>query len=189
MGTDVVRIALLAWWAGVALPALAAPIPLVNPGFDSKEPGEQGNPKGWYSAQHTGSVSYDFALDSGRRKDGSHSMRIVNIGPEPWGTLAQVLPAAAYAGRTVRLSAWIRTEGIPDARGNGVSLLLLAQRGGELGAHVPTKKSRVAGDTDWKRHAVELRLPPATNRLEVGVTLEGQGTAWVDGFALEVVEP
>lgn len=183
------RIAILAWCAAVALPAFAAPIALVNPGFDAKESGEQGNPKGWYNAQHTGSVSYDFALDSGRRKDGSHAMRITNIGPEPWGTLAQRLPAAAYAGKTVRLSAWIRTEGIPDGRDNGVSLLLLAQRGGALLAHVPAKNSRVRRDTDWKRHSVELELPPGTNRLEVGVTLEGKGKAWVDGFELETVEP
>lgn len=173
----------------VACPALAAPIALVNPGFDSKEPGDGDSPKGWYSSQHTGSVSYDFALDSGRRKSGTHAMRIKNIGPEPWGTVAQVIPATAYAGKTVRLSAWVRTEGVPAGRNNGVSLLLLAQRGGQLLAHVPSKGGRVQGDTDWARRTVELELPPATNRIEFGATLEGAGTAWVDGFELEVVEP
>ena len=172
-----------------ALPALAAPIALVNPGFDSKEPGDGDGPKGWYSSQHTGSTSYDFALDSGRRKGGTHAMRITNIGPEPWGTIAQVVPASAYAGKTVRLSAWVRTEGIPAGRSNGLSLQLLAQRGGQLLAHVPPKGARVQGDTDWTRRSVELKLPPATNRVEIGATLEGPGTAWVDEFELEVVEP
>lgn len=180
---------MLAILAAITLPAFAAPIPVVNAGFDSKEPGEQGSPKGWYTSQHTGPLSYDFALDSGRKKDGTHSMRIKKIGPEPWGALAQVVSVAGYDGKILRLSAWVRTEGIPKGAGNGLSLLLLAQRSGRLLAHVPERTSRLAGDNDWKQVTVELKVPPGTNRLEFGATLAGEGTAWVDGFTLDVVDP
>lgn len=171
-----------------ALPALAAPVPLANPGFESKEPGEGGFPRGWAAFQHAGEESYDFVLDSGQKKSGEQSLRIRNIGREPYGTIAQVLPAGPFTGRTVRLSAWMRTEGIPERRGRGAGLVLLALRGSTYLAHEAMKTSRVHGTTDWKLYTIELALPPAATRLEIGATLEGGGTLWVDDFELEVVE-
>ena len=41
----------LAWFP---LAAFAAPVALVNPGFESKNPGEGGNPEGWVAIQHAG---------------------------------------------------------------------------------------------------------------------------------------
>jgi hypothetical protein len=51
------------------------------------------------------------------------------------------------------------------------------------------KKSRVRGTTDWTRYTIELKVPPTATRLELGATLEGAGTVWVDDFELEIVEP
>jgi hypothetical protein len=169
--------------------ALAAPVPLVNPGFESKNPGEGGNPEGWVAIQHAGAESYDFALDSGQKHSGTQSMRIKKIGPEPYGTISQVLDGARFAGKTVRLSGWIRTEGVPDGRNTGAGLVLMALRGSSFLAHEFMKKTRARGTNAWKRFTIELKLPPATTRLELGATLEGAGTVWVDDFELEVVEP
>ena len=175
----------LAW---LPLAVLAAPVALVNPGFESKNPGEGGNPEGWVAIQHAGAESYDFALDSGQKRSGTQSMRIKQIGPEPYGTIAQVLDGGRYAGRTVRLSAWIRTESIPDGRNTGAALVLTAMRGGAILAHDFMARDRVRGTTDWQRYTIQLRLPPATTRLELGAMLEGAGTLWVDDFELEIVE-
>jgi hypothetical protein len=49
----------------------------------------------------------------------------------------------------VRLSAWVRTDGIPESGRGGAGLVLTAMR---------------------------------------GATIEGDGTAWVDVFELEVIE-
>src|SRR6187200_709348 len=155
------------------LAALAAPVALVNPGFESKNPGEGGNPEGWVAIQHAGAESYDFALDSGQKHSGTQSMRIKKIGPEPYGTISQVLDGGRYAGKTVRLSGWIRTEAVPDGRNTGAALVLMALR----------------GTSDWTRYTIELKVPPTANRLELGATLEGAGTVWVDDFELEIVEP
>jgi len=171
------------------LAAFAAPVALVNPGFESKNPGEGGNPEGWVAIQHAGDESYDFALDSGQKRSGTQSMRIKRIGPEPYGTIAQILDGAPYAGKTVRLSAWIRTESIPDGRNTGAALVLAAMRGGSFLAHDFMTRSRVRGTTDWQRYSIELKLPPATTRLELGAMLEGAGTLWVDDFEMETVEP
>ena len=102
--------------------------------------------------------------------------------------MLQMLPGAPYAGKTVRLSAWIRTEAIPEHRRSGAGLVLAAMRDGTILAHEHMKASRVRGTTDWKRYTIELALPPRMTRLELGAMLEGSGTMWVDDFELEVVD-
>ena len=173
-----------AWITG----AQAAPVALVNPGFESNKPGEGGNPEGWVAIQHAGEESYDFPLDSSQRKTGVRSLRIKRIGPEPYGTITQVLPGAPYAGKTVRLSAWIRTEAVPVSRRGGAGLVLSALRGSSFLAHDHMKNARVQGTTDWKRYSIELAVPPRTDRLELGATLEGDGTMWIDDVEFEVVD-
>lgn len=180
--------ALVAIAAGTSAGAAAAtPVPLVNPGFESNRPGVEGAPEGWTAIQHAGEESYDFALDSGRKKSGTQSMRIKRIGPEPYGTVMQVIDAAPLAGKTVRLSAWMRTEDIP-ANARGAGLVLTAMRGSSILAWEFMKRARLRGTTDWQRVSIELALPARTTRLEAGATLEGAGTAWVDDFELEIVE-
>lgn len=168
--------------------AAAAAVPLVNPGFESTRPGIGGHPEGWTAIQHAGDESYDFALDSGHKHSGTQSVRIKRIGPEPYGTIMQVVDATALAGRTVRLSAWVRTDGIPASGRGGAGLVLTAMRGSSIIAHEFMKKSRLRGTGDWKRVSIELALPARTTRLEAGATLEGDGTVWIDDFELEVVE-
>jgi hypothetical protein len=189
MATDAWRaivVALLA--AAVPLPALAAAVTLVNAGFESRKAGEDGNPEGWVAIQHAGAESYAFALDDTHRKSGAQSQRITRIGREPYGSIVQMLPGAPYAGRKVRLSAWIRTDTTRDRRGGGAGLVLSAMRDGSFLAHDHMKDSRVSGTTDWKRYTIELALPPATTQLEIGAMLMGSGTMWVDDFELEVVD-
>ena len=171
------------------LAAIAAPVALVNPGFESKKPGEGGNPEGWVAIQHAGEESYDFALDSGQKRSGTQSMRIKKIGPEPYGTITQVLDGRPYAGKKVKLSGWIRSDAIAEGRGAGAGLVLMALRGSSFLAHEFMKQQRVRGTTDWTLYTIELKVPPATTRLELGAMLEGAGTVWVDDFQLEVVDP
>ena len=87
-----------------------------------------------------------------------------------------------------RLSAWVRTEGIPAPGRGGAGFVTTAMRGSSIIAHEFMKKSRLSGTGDWKRVSIELALPARTTRLEAGATREGDGTVWVDVFELEVVE-
>lgn len=168
--------------------AAAAAVPLVNPGVGSTRQGEGGHPEGWAAIRHAGDESYDFALDSGQKQSGTRSVRIERIGPEPYGTIMQVIDAAALAGRTVRLSARVRTDGIPASGRGSAGLVLTAMRGSSIVAHEFMKKTRLRGTGDGKRVSIELAMPARTTRLEAGATLEGDGTAWVDDFELEVIE-
>lgn len=173
-------------WAQDKAPAY---LPLVNPGFESTKPGMLGNPEGWFSIQHAGDLSYTFKLDTTYAHGGARSVRVDNVGPEPFGAIYQILPAAAHRGRRLRLAAWLRTE---DARGSatggGGVLMLQAMQGGAPVAWNHMKDSPVKGTTKWERHAVELVVPATADQVELGAMLHGPGRLWLDDVELVVLE-
>lgn len=174
-----------------AVPALAlgAPVTLVNPGFESTKPGVRGDPEGWTGIQHAGPLSYTFKLDVDARHDGAASLRIASVGPEPFGAVFQQLPAAALRGKTLKLSAWLRTRDVVGSgTGGGAVLTLQAMQGGATIGYNHMKDGAVKGTTEWKRYEITLAIPPAADQVEVGAMLHGPGAMWVDDVELEIVE-
>ena len=81
---------------------VAAPGPrvtLVNPGFESVRTGARGDPEGRFSFQHAGDLSYRYVVDTAEPRSGTRSLRIDNIGPEPYGAVAQSIGAAPHVGK------------------------------------------------------------------------------------------
>jgi hypothetical protein len=174
-----------AFGQGARVSAEPTRIALTNPGFESLAPGMLGNPQGWFSIQHAGDLSYTFRLDATQAHGGARSVRVDNVGPEPFGAIYQQVEAIAQRGRRVRFSAWLRTE---DARGSftggGAVLMLQAMQSGAPLAWNHMKESPVGGTTAWTRYAIELDVPAAADRLEVGAMLHGPGRLWLDDAEL-----
>ncbi|MCC7328254.1 MAG: hypothetical protein IT521_15775 [Burkholderiales bacterium] len=178
------------------LPAATAPGPptvpagkvvtLVNPGFESTKTGPRGTPEGWFSFQHAGSRSYHFVVDNHAPHGGERSLRIDNVGPEPYGAIAQIIDARPYAGKVARLTGWLKTRGADD---NGAVLTLLVQRGGATTAQNFMQDSPVKGSTGWTRYTITLPVAEGAERLEIGAMLLGRGTLWLDDAELEFVSP
>lgn len=115
--------------AGASASAVAAqtgPVALVNPGFESLVPGRRGDPEGWFTFQHAGPKSYEFVLDTAEPHAGARSLRIRNIGPEPYGAAANSLEVSAYGGKVAHFSGWMRTRDV-EGPGAGLTLLLLSR--------------------------------------------------------------
>ena len=166
-----------------------AAVPLVNAGFESTVPGKVGSPEGWWAVQHAGPLSYTFEPDTKVRRGGERSLRVTNVGPEPFGAVYQTVPASAYRGRTLRLSAWLRTEGtIGNRFGSGAGLKLHSVRGGYPVDLIEMRRDAVHGTTDWARYEIALKVPAEAETLEVGLVLFGPGTVWLDDVALDVVD-
>jgi hypothetical protein len=167
-----------------------ASVPLQNAGFESATPGTVGAPTGWFAGQHAGPPSYTFTHDADAPRSGKLSLRIDNVGPEPWGALDQVITATPWRGKTLRFSAWLRTR---DAKGNahgaGAGLAMQTRHGGYVVDQVRMRTDAVGGTTDWARYEVHLEVARTADQIEVGVNLFGPGTVWIDDAALDVVEP
>ena len=168
--------------------AAATPIALVNAGFESTHPASSARPKAGGPSSTRDPLSYTFTLDTTKPRSGERSLRVENIGPEPFGSIFQKIGAAPYRGKTVRFAAWIRTE---DAKGNrfgaGAGLNLHAMRGGYPIAHGSMRKDAVRGTTDWTRYELTLKVPNDAEHIEVGLNLYGPGIAWLDDAALDVM--
>jgi erythromycin esterase len=65
-------------------------------------------PAGWF----TGGEGYVVRLDSSSAVSGALSLRIAHAGGTTFGVASRALPRSVVAGRTIRYSGHIRTEGI-----------------------------------------------------------------------------
>jgi hypothetical protein len=167
----------------------AAPyVTLVNDDFESPRRGLHGNPEGWSSIQHAGDLSYTFKLDRDVRHGGAASLRIDNVGPEPFGSTYQQVDATRLRGQRLRWSGWLRTEGVRgSATGGGAVLLMQAMQAGAPLAWNHMTDAPIRGTTDWQRVSIELDVPAAAETVEVGVMLHGPGRLWLDDVELEAV--
>ena len=176
----------------VALEAAAKSLeslPLANAGFESAKPGRLGAPDGWWAIQHAGPTSYKFTADTTTKHAGERSLRIDNVGSEPFGSIFQTIDAAPWRGKTLRLAGWIRTEGTTGNRyGSGAGLNVHAIRGGYSREVSQMRKNAVHGTTGWTRYEVVLDVSKDAEQIELGLNLFGGGTAWLDDVTLDVVE-
>ena len=163
-------------------------VTIVNAGFESNIPGIDGNPEGWYSYQHAGPESYKISLDGEVAHSGRQSARIDNIGPEIYGTLAQIVRGPQFAGKKVRFTAWLKTRGVTgNGWSKGTGLALTAYAGGQTVGGTNFRKTAFGGTTDWSRHEATVVVPTGTERIDIEISLTGPGTVWVDDVTLEVL--
>jgi hypothetical protein len=177
--------------AGSAVPLpsaarAASAAALANPGFESTKPGPRGDPEGWYSFQHAGDLSYRFVVDPVEPHGGARSLRIDNVGPEPYGAISQIVDAVPHVGKVARLTAWLKTR---DANDNGAVLTLLVLQDGATLAQNFMLDAPVKGSTGWTRYTITLPIAQGANRLEVGAMMRGRGSLWLDDVELEFVTP
>lgn len=168
-------------------PRERAAVPLVNPGFEGPI-ARAGHPEGWVTIQHAGDVSYLFTPDHDVPHSGQRSLRVDNVGPEPYGAVYQIVDAAPYRGRTLAFSAWMKTRETKGNRfGKGAGLKLQAMKNGYPEAVKQMRRDAIGGTTAWTRYELTLDVPADAQQIEVGMNLFGPGTAWFDDAMLEVL--
>ena len=170
----------------VATPSAIAKVALINPGFESDIRRADGGAEGWSGTQHAGEMSYRFTVDPAIKRSGTRSMRVDNVGGEPYGAIEQAVSVASLAGRKVRFSGWLKTRG---ADGVGASLMMLVDGSGGILANNFMAGSEATGSREWQRYSITLAIPTNASGLRVGVMLQGAGTVWFDDAELEIIGP
>ena len=142
----------------------------------------------------THTVALDNVLQFAARYDTSYTAAVRNAArripanvPAPaagFGLALGNFPVARAAGRTVRFSGYIRTEGVTTgyaglwwrvdgAPGTTLAMDNMSNRG-------------ATGTADWRRFTIELPVDSAARNIAFGMLMPGNGTAWFDDLSVEV---
>jgi hypothetical protein len=157
-------------------------IPLQNPSFNADPNGAM---TGWSTIEHGVGKAYTFVADPVNAYSAPSSARIKRHGVEPFALLEQRIRVdPSWSNRMVRLSGFLKSEGI-DGAGGALAMRIDNAQGTAL-AWSYMENARVKGTQDWKPHSIELKIPPGANEMRVGVMLEEGGTLWADDLMLEL---
>jgi len=177
---------------GVQTPEQRAPeppsVPAAAVNLDFEVSPGPGLPRGWDqsgASPPSGGEGYEIVTDREAPHGGQASERI-RLADEPhtFGTLTQAIAADVWRGKRVRLSGWLRTQGV-DSGFAGLWLRIdpSATASGALGFDNMSDRG-VKGTTGWKRYQVVLDVPKEAGKIAFGALLVGGGTAWVDDLEL-----
>jgi hypothetical protein len=115
-----------------------------------------------------------------------------------FGVATGTFPVQDAAGKTIRLSAWIRAENVLNGYAglwwrvdgeNGKQLAFDNSLGRFIdGIAAPTSGTvrGATGTADWKLYRLELPVATGAKNINFGALLTGTGTAWVDGMKVEL---
>lgn len=150
-------------------------------------------PVGWYKAGNPVS-DYETGTDPQvkRTSPASAFVRSRSADARGFGTIMQSLPAEAYHGKRVRLTAYVKTENVRQ----WVGLWMRVDGPAPPGTTVPPplgfdnmQNRPITGTQDWTKHEIVLDVPANAVWVSFGVMLSGEGAAWIDGPAFEFVGP
>jgi erythromycin esterase-like protein len=104
-------------------------------------------------------------------------------GAQAFGLAVGSFPVAAAAGKKVRYSGYIKTEGV--TRGYAGLWWRVDGPSGVL-AFDNMQTRGVTGTTEWTRYTIELPVDASVRNINFGVLMPGNGTAWFDDLAVEL---
>ena len=102
---------------------------------------------------------------------------------ESFGVATGSFPVKDAAGKRIRLSGYIKTEGVTE----GYAGLWLRVDGASGVMEFDNMNNRgITGTTDWKRYEIELQVAATATNINFGALFPANGTAWLDSLAIEV---
>jgi len=157
-------------------------IAIINPGFE--EPATGARAPGWLTGQHWGPKrDYEWAVDTTVAAEGKASYRIRRLSPQAYGMIHQQVDVTALAGKTLELSAQLRTEDVgPEG------WLLVVNIDSRHGILEQLRGTPVTGTTGWRRETLRFKLPAEATDVKLGVMLLDGGTGWIDDVALRSLD-
>lgn len=140
----------------------------------------------WVHTQQQGACS--SGLDRATAHSGSTSAHVecstVLPGVLTVAEANQDVDASSYAGKRVRVSAYIKTQNVEDSAN-----LVIAVIGPNLSwpANVDTSGDPPKGTAGWKKYDLVIDIPSDVTDVVYGINLVGKGQAWMDDVQVEVV--
>ena len=144
------------------------------------------NPTEWKPAGNN-PKAYEMSADpllSYCNKPGAHVRSLSTATDEKFGTFMDVIPAAPYRGKRVRMRATAKTASVTGWSG----LWLRIDDANRKVIDMDNMQDRaLRGTLDWAPQAIVLDVPTDAAELAFGVLLSGDGEVWTKELVIEVV--
>jgi hypothetical protein len=141
-------------------------------------------PAGWFVAGSK-PASYEAGTDTQAAYNGHPSAYLKAKEPDPggFGTLMQNFRADKYAGKRVRFSAFVKSDGVQSWAG----LWMRVDNQKDSLAFDNMQDRAIKGTTGWQKYEVVLDVPQDATGIFFGVLLNGPGAVWLNSANFEVV--
>ncbi|GAF21142.1 MULTISPECIES: helix-turn-helix domain-containing protein [Shouchella] len=143
--------------------------------------------KGWMLAgdkpQH-----YEVGLDTKVVHQGKQSAYIKGIMEKPIGgfvTLMQQFKADKYVGKRMKLSGFVKTNGIQEYCGLWMRVDNKQQ---DVLQFDNMYNRKIVGDTDWNIYSIVLDIPEESDLIAFGLNVSGPGQVWLDSLIFQEVK-
>ncbi len=141
-------------------------------------------PPGWFLAGSKPS-SYQTSVDKTMTQNGLPSAYLKSIVPvtDGFGTLMQQFSASDYAGKRVRLRAWVRSQDVEEWAG----VWMRVDKEKTTVAFDNMQNRAINGTQPWKQYDVVFDVPQDAMGIFFGILLRGSGEVWMNDVSFEVV--
>lgn len=131
--------------------------------------------------------TYESGLNTSESKTGKKCAYIKSIvkNPKGFGNLMQVCDAKMYVGKRVKLTSYIKGEGVKGW--SGMWFRIDSKYDRKVLGFDNMQDRPIKGDTDWQKCEIILDVPNGSGLLNYGVLLSGAGTVYFDRVTLEII--
>lgn len=141
--------------------------------------------KGWFLSG-SNPEAYEMGTDSQVFHSGAKSGYLVSILPNAegqFGTMMQSFSAKQWRGKRIKLSCFIKTEGVIKCG----AWCRVDNHVGDMLQFDNMENRAIHGTTDWNFYTLVLDVPEESASIHFGVLLIGSGKVWTDSFRFEEV--
>jgi hypothetical protein len=128
-------------------------------------------------------IGFDSISQSGKSSLVIHSLENK---PEGVGRIFQNFNAEKYRGKRVRVSGYIRTNLTNGWAGFRLDVFMPGVKDAVASDHMYDRE--VKGRTAWTKYELVLDIPVDASFIQLGMQLEGTGSAWFDEITFEVLD-
>ena len=156
----------------------------LNPAFAQESNQSNRAPSGWFLAGSK-PTNYRTGVDKQMLRDALPSAYLVSTVQDPggFGTLMQSVKATQYAGKRVRLQAWVQSNDVTSWAG----LWMRIDKGQTAVGFDNMEQRAIRGTRPWTMYEVVLDVPADATGISFGALLNGPGKIWLNDVKFDVV--